>query len=874
MSTNNNCNSSTIVENSISSGSENSANSRRRRGRPPGNSSSKNGARCNGGGSGVNEIAYTTNRRTNITKSLDASSSFNKNDSGDDNSSVNSGVTAARPAYTSRGESMARPPHSHSETAPAFARAQQQQQIRSISPPPLPPAMFSGTFDVPTSTPHVSQQNNTNGLRIVSPSRNPGNDRTTTTTSSIAHIPSNVMCARQQNALSSSSSQTTPMNQNLLGCHQSSNSGTGTPVQQTSVQNPPSVTVREDEYRNYHHHQSLEAGNSTVKIENPSANSSWFNSTPVVGSGDERAYSNSHHQNNQNNNLLGLQQSNNIQRPPLNYQHQQPQQNTHQHHHQQNLSSYTNNNQTHYVNGNQNHHRGGGGGQTSQINGNPFYTQQHQQQNTYQQPSSHSQQYHHPMAIAQSPSTARLINAPSRSPGGGGGGGYRAGTMTQQPSTSQANSIQRIYGNNNINNNGGITARGASVSQAPYYTHRGYYGDVHPNNNNNTSTTGGNRQESLTNRPNVAAAPSSAVGTRTSSRQNYSEMTPELQSESRKKLFDKFLILQRSFPAWNIPLPSDESSLDMIHDLYESYVKQITIHSNSTQYKILLVIMFIGIEFASSRFGVDLGGYAEMQIRSMHRYEGVLLELGEKYTSEGGGEMPVEARIFMLALIQAGIFFVAKYVEKWTGAKGMSRIVHSLMDGMIDQVPGISGGEGNGGSGPRLDAQGFQMAPGTEDAIAAVDDDDVNAAIAAASGGGNASSSSSNQSSSMRSPIDLGGMLSGLFGGGGSPLGAALGGALGGGNGGGGLDVANLVGTAMKFINHTPNLGGGNEQTSSKNKTSPQRGVASPKSPPVRVSPQSSTAGGGGGGATSPSGVSQTSPGRSGIPRKAPVFTE
>lgn len=730
-------------ENSTSSsGSENSSVTRRRRGRPPATSASAMNS---------NEIAYTSARRNNISKSLDASantsSSYFKNDD-DDDGTDNSSVTPARPTYTSRGDSMARGP-------PAMTCPTTQPPARSTSPPPLPPAIFSGTFDVPTSTPHISHQS-TNGLRIVSPSRNGGADGITAT--SVAQIPSSVMYARQS-----------PPPPPPTTHHSSSHflSPPNATHHHTYQTNPPSVTVREQK-EDLTNRTSNGIGVSTVKIEQPSSapGTNWFNSTPVVGNGNGNvADSSSRHQ-------------------TQNHTHYS------QHHPQQ---------------------------QQQQPLPPPHYSQNVYVQQNHQ---------NHPMAMAQSPSTARLINAPSRS-----------------PVLRNADHLQRF-------------GRGMSVSQTPYHPHRGYYGDVYGSGGGRApQPPAPYRQDSMLR--NVAPSGSNANNVnKQPKRPNYLEMTFEQQSDARKKLFDKFLILQRSFPAWNIPLPAEESSLDLIHDLYESYVKQITIHSNSTQYKIVLVLMFIGIEFASSRFGVDLSGYAEMQIRSMHRYEGVLLELGEKYTSEGSGEMPVEARIFVLALIQAGIFFVAKYVEKWTGAKGMSRVVHSLMDSMVDQAPAVLGG---GESGPRVDAQGFPIAPGTEEAIAAIDDDDVNAAIAAAAGG-NASAGAS------RPPIDLGGMLSGLFGGGGggSPLGGALGGALGsalGGGGGGGLDVANLVGTAMKFINQ-----GGNEQTAAKAKTSPQR-QASP--PPVRVSPTSPPNANAN---ISPS-RSQISPGRNGVPRKAPVFT-
>lgn len=714
----------------MSSSTSTNSSTRRGRGRPP----------------------NASRRAAILAKTLDASGSAVSASVQQQSSSSEEGVSPARPSYNSRSESITRAAASTNTTSPtlpappAFARAAAAVATRSSSPVPLPPALFSGTFEVPSATPHTSPPPN----RVTSPNRASASTSAAPTTTVYLSPPQQVM----------------------------------------SVANPPSVTVSDADYQRVA---------TTVKIDPPSTSGSWFNSTPI----------------------------NNNTNASFNYSQQLPIQQQQQHV---------------YYSGN-NHHThapplpgGYSGGfvgrqqlppqyhQAPPPLPQPYYTQQHPQSHHYQ-PHNHPHQQQRnmpPIATANSPSTARLINAPSRSPN------RHHQVQPQQTAAAQSRISTSTY------------------FRAPTFTPQRPSAAFREA--SALKTTGPSRQQSVT-----------------ATRFSYDTMTPEHQAEARKKLFDKFLILQRSFPAWNIPIPSEESSLDKMFDLYESYVKQITIHSNSTQYKIFLVIMFVGIEFAASRFAIDLSGYAEMQIRSMHRYEGVLLELGEKYMAEGGGEWPVEARIVLLAVIQAGVFFVAKYVEKWTGSKGMSKMVHSIMDNMMENVPAaLSGGE----PAKTVDAQGFPMAPGTESAIQAVDeDDDVSAAIAAASGGGGGGG--------LTAPtVDLGNMLSGLFGGNGagaaplasaaaSLLGAAAGG--GGGNGGGGLDVANLVGTAMKFIGSTspsfdsPNL---NQKTS-------------PSSKPAPTSPNTIA------GKTSPTTTSRTSPTSPGnkqspsrVPRKAPVFTE
>jgi Family of unknown function (DUF5767) len=329
--------------------------------------------------------------------------------------------------------------------------------------------------------------------------------------------------------------------------------------------------------------------------------------------------------------------------------------------------------------------------------------------------------------------------------------------------------------------------------------------------------------------------------------QYYRNMTSNQQSEARRRFLDKFLILQRSFPTWKIPLPSHDASLEHIHHIYESYVKQISIHSNSTQFKVFLVVMFVGIEFAATKWGVDLEGYASSQIRTIGRYDGVLLELGEKYCGSDGEPWSVEVRIFMVALIQAGIFFVSKYVEKWTGSAGIANVVRQNLDSFADSVPLGSNGE------QEYDAQGLPIAPGTEAEISSLDcrAKQPNATLSDPLHRPQPPPSSRLPTPSATAPVmDIGGILGSLFSGAASAGGGAT--------AGGGLDMANLVGTAMKFMaNAQPPL-----------QPSP---ASSPKSPnrqhqPANRSPLSSRRAGE---PMSPSAVS--SPPRS-APRRSPVY--
>lgn len=227
--------------------------------------------------------------------------------------------------------------------------------------------------------------------------------------------------------------------------------------------------------------------------------------------------------------------------------------------------------------------------------------------------------------------------------------------------------------------------------------------------------------------------------------QYYASLSPDEQSDMRGKFHDRFLILQRSFPEWNVPIPSEDSSLDFVHTLYDSYVRQINIHASSNYFKMFLIILFIGIEFVARAKGIDITGYAKYQISNMKRYTGVLLELGEKYATTTQSEWSAETRIVGIALIQAGVFLAAKYAERFTGSSAIGEKVRMALDTYFDSSP-VSQGEST------TDSVGLPIAKGTEEAVAALDDP-LSSVIADAT-------------AKTQAPVfDLGGILGGLMGG-------------------------------------------------------------------------------------------------------------
>ena len=168
-------------------------------------------------------------------------------------------------------------------------------------------------------------------------------------------------------------------------------------------------------------------------------------------------------------------------------------------------------------------------------------------------------------------------------------------------------------------------------------------------------------------------------------------MTLSQQMDMRVAFRSKFGILRASFSEWNIQDPSDEMTLDQIHDTYENYVRQIMISLNSNQYKTYLIGLFLAIEVCGIKFfGLDFRGYTMSQTKVMNRYNQLLIELGEKYYVQGNSTWPVEVKFIFMAGVNAIIFVVIKYLSKYLGGDGMSGVIQGIIDKFMNSENTLS----------------------------------------------------------------------------------------------------------------------------------------------------------------------------------------
>jgi hypothetical protein len=92
------------------------------------------------------------------------------------------------------------------------------------------------------------------------------------------------------------------------------------------------------------------------------------------------------------------------------------------------------------------------------------------------------------------------------------------------------------------------------------------------------------------------------------------------------------------------------------------------------------VVEVIGVKILK----LNMSGYTMSQLRRMHQYDSLLIELGEKWLVDGGSNWPVEARLLMTATFNAVIFLGVKYLCNWMGVEGLSDTIQNFLDAMIN----------------------------------------------------------------------------------------------------------------------------------------------------------------------------------------------
>lgn len=167
----------------------------------------------------------------------------------------------------------------------------------------------------------------------------------------------------------------------------------------------------------------------------------------------------------------------------------------------------------------------------------------------------------------------------------------------------------------------------------------------------------------------------------------YAGLSPEERAiQEKEEYLWRFRILKKKYgrniqvdiPEWN-----EFSDISMMKTSYERTIREIYLDDTVETYRTYLMAGWIAMEYACTELmEIDLGGFALQQISIMHKYDSLLIELGEKSCERWADKIPVEVRLIGMILFQAAVFYLGKIVSEKHGP-----VVGEMFRGFTGQPP-------------------------------------------------------------------------------------------------------------------------------------------------------------------------------------------
>lgn len=167
----------------------------------------------------------------------------------------------------------------------------------------------------------------------------------------------------------------------------------------------------------------------------------------------------------------------------------------------------------------------------------------------------------------------------------------------------------------------------------------------------------------------------------------YAGLSPEEREiKEREEYIWRFRLLKKSYGKnASIPIPeyNEHSDLAMMKTSYERTIRELYLDDAIETYRTYLIGGWVVMEYLCTEWlQINLSGFTIQQIKMMHKYERMLIELGEKSYTRWGMNLPVEARLVGMILFQAAIFYLGKIISEKYGTN-----IADIFKGFTGQPP-------------------------------------------------------------------------------------------------------------------------------------------------------------------------------------------
>lgn len=190
--------------------------------------------------------------------------------------------------------------------------------------------------------------------------------------------------------------------------------------------------------------------------------------------------------------------------------------------------------------------------------------------------------------------------------------------------------------------------------------------------------------------PYPMAPPAAPTGLVPNSMPDYDSYPEELEKEARLKFKSLFSALKIKYQDEDFSEYDPDMPLRYIHQTYLDYKRNLTIKSNASIVKIVLVFIFFGIDFICRRFlGFDSSSFTESQLARMKSYDGIINEISAAFVGTGDNDWPVGIRFAFLLLFNSGLWIGVSFICSKFGYKnpqGIINMVNGVIGNSVDEV--------------------------------------------------------------------------------------------------------------------------------------------------------------------------------------------